>query len=159
MTLQGFGYGSTKKERQGGEHRTVRKEPAARRGRAATTHRPEYVPVLRATAGIIAGEMSFSYDEVLNLRVAVSEAFMMAVSCVASGEDAIGELTVRFTIGARGLEVLIPALRAYTYDLHGEEEMERRGLLRTLVDELELGPGGAGEPIVRILKHKPDGGV
>lgn len=120
---------------------------------------PEYVPVLRATAGVIAGEMSFSYDEVLNLRVAVTEAFMMAVSCVAAGEEAIGELTVRFTIGAHSLEVLIPAPTAYTYDLHGEEEMERRGLISTLVDKMELGSGGTGEPIVRMLKHRSAGGV
>ena len=113
--------------------------------------RPEYVAVLRATAGIIAGEMSFSYDEVLNLRV--------AVTCVAPGEEAIGKLTVRFTIGARSLEVLIPAPRAYSYDLHGEGEMERRGLLSTLVDKLELGSGEAGEPMVRMLKHKSAGRV
>ena len=119
--------------------------------------RSDYVSVLRATAGVIAGEMSFSYDEVINLRVAVSEAFMMAVSCVGPGQG-IEELTVRFIIGADSLEVLIPAPRAYTYDLHGEGEVERRGILSGLVDRLELGSGGAGEPIVRMLKHKSDGG-
>jgi len=110
---------------------------------------PEYIAVLRATAGVIAGEMSFSYDEVINLRVAVSEAFMMAASCVSRGE-----LTARFTIGAGSLEVLIPSPQAYSNNLHGEGEVERRALLNSLVDKLELGSGAAGEPIIRMLKHR-----
>lgn len=115
--------------------------------------RPEYVSVLRGAAGIIAGEMSFDYDEVLHLRVAVSEAFLMAVSRVATGEG-IGELTVRFIVGASGLEMLIPAPPAYSYNPYDEAEMEYRALLHTLVDQLELGSGADGEPIIRILKHK-----
>ena len=120
--------------------------------------RPEYVSVLRATAGIIAGEMSFSYDEVLNIRVAVSEAFMMAMSCVGPGEG-IEEITVRFSIGATGLEVLIPAPRTYFHDPRSQGEMERRMLLGSLVDKLELGSGATGEPMVRMLKHRSRAGT
>ena len=119
---------------------------------------PEYVSVLRATADIIVGEMCFSYNEVLNIKVAVSEAFMMAMSCVGPRE-AVGELTVRFSIGATSLEVLIPAPRTYSYELRGHEDIERRGLLHSLVDKLELGSGATGEPIVRMLKHRSGGGA
>ena len=120
--------------------------------------RPEYVSVLRGAAGVIAGEMSFDYDEVLHLRVAVSEAFLMAVSRVGSG-NGVGELTVRFIVGATSLEVLIPAPPAHSYNPNGEAGMEHQGLLGTLVDQLDLGSGANGEPIVRIVKHKSGRGV
>ena len=115
--------------------------------------RPEYASVLRGAAGIIAGEMSFDYDEVLHFRVAVSEAFLMAV-----GRVGPGELTARFTVGAVGLEMLIPAPPEHSYYPQGEVEMEQRALLHTQVDQLELGSGANGEPIVRILKHKSGSG-
>ncbi len=39
----------------------------------------EYVPIVRALAGVIAGEMSFTYDEIVQIRVAVSELFEIGV--------------------------------------------------------------------------------
>ena len=34
----------------------------------------QYVSILRATVGVIAGNMSFNYDEIIQIRTAVSEA-------------------------------------------------------------------------------------
>ena len=63
----------------------------------------DYLSVLRATVGVLAGEMSFNYDEIIQLRVAISEAFSMAVRWYteagpipASTELAVRELAVRF---------------------------------------------------------------
>ena len=33
--------------------------------------KPEYLAVLRATTGVIAGNMDFNYDEVMQIRVAM----------------------------------------------------------------------------------------
>ena len=41
--------------------------------------KPEYLSVLRAAIGVIAGDISFNYDEIIQLRVAVSEAFQMTI--------------------------------------------------------------------------------
>ena len=41
--------------------------------------RPEYLTLVRAAVGVIAGGMSFNYDEIIQLRVAVSEAVQMTM--------------------------------------------------------------------------------
>ena len=38
----------------------------------------EYVNVIRATVGVIAGTLDFTYDEVMQFRVALSEIFELA---------------------------------------------------------------------------------
>ena len=42
----------------------------------------EYLAVVRATIGVIAGNMSFNYDEVIQLRVAASEVFSLAMEWI-----------------------------------------------------------------------------
>ncbi|MCH8993835.1 MAG: UDP-N-acetylglucosamine 1-carboxyvinyltransferase, partial [Chloroflexi bacterium] len=58
----------------------------------------EYLPVLRAAVGVIAGGMEFTYDEVMQLRVAISEVFDLADYLNACGARITGQGTPRITI-------------------------------------------------------------
>ncbi len=51
----------------------------------------EYLAVVRATIGVIAGNMSFNYDEVIQLRVAASEVFSLAMEWIS--QDAAASAT------------------------------------------------------------------
>jgi serine/threonine-protein kinase RsbW len=121
----------------------------------------QYLPVVRAAMGVIAGEMSFNYDEIVQLRVAVSEAFELAVR--AAGEIiapvAITEVEVRFIIALDRLEVNILYLREGVARITSEASEESLALLKSLVDEVELTGGTAGKPLIRLLKYLPNGGT
>ena len=118
----------------------------------------DYLPVLRATLGVIAGRMSFNYDEIVQLRTAASEAFDMAIRYTAQSGllPGLTELTVRFVVGSNRLELLIPPPAGYTYTGHlvTEQDRESQALLESLVDELEFGVAEAGGPMVQIVKYK-----
>ena len=118
--------------------------------------RAGYVAVLRATTGVIAGEMSFNYDEVMQLRVAVSEVFDIAVGIVAqrNGASEDGELATRFLAGPDQLEILITAPVDYTGYLHTQEGYESLGLLESLVDKVEFEAFDSGKTLVRLAKRR-----
>jgi anti-sigma regulatory factor (Ser/Thr protein kinase) len=120
-----------------------------------------YLPVVRAAMGVIAGDMSFNYDEIVQLRVAVSEAFDLAVK--AAGEVitpvVITEVEVRFTIALDRLEVNIPYPREGVAQITSESNEESLALLKSLVDEVELTGGAAGTPLIRLLKYRKKGGT
>lgn len=63
--------------------------------------RPEYVGVVRLAAAGIAGRMLFSYDDIEDLKIAVSEACAQAVQ--AGGE----QVAVRFDVAADRLEIRV----------------------------------------------------
>ena len=115
-----------------------------------------YLSVLRATVGVIAGEMSFNYDEIIQLRVAVSEAFNMAVRWYAEAEPipASMELAVRFIVGRDRLEISIPNPGDHRAPPPLEEEIESQALLESLMDEVEFGGQVFGKALVQMAKHK-----
>ncbi len=128
--------------------------------------KPEYLSVLRAAIGVIAGDMSFNYDEIIQLRVAVSEAFQMTIRQVPQEPQvstAVG-LVVHLTVEPDNIEIVIFKLQDYTSCsprlganqlLPGtEEEIESRALLESLMDEVEVGREAAGEPLIRMVKYK-----
>lgn len=47
--------------------------------------KPQYLPILRATTGVVAGVVGFNYDEIMQLRVAVSEVFDLALKHITLG--------------------------------------------------------------------------
>lgn len=49
--------------------------------------KPQYLPILRATTGVVAGVVGFNYDEIMQLRVAVSEVFDLALKHVTPGSE------------------------------------------------------------------------
>ncbi len=118
----------------------------------------KYLPVLRATTRAIAGGMYFNYDEIIQLRVAVSEAFELAVKHVSGQgrESSVAELIVCFQEVSEGIEILIPnpSNAKGPYHPDDESEQESRALLSSLVDELELGAGDPNRPLIRMVKYK-----
>ena len=116
----------------------------------------DYLAVLRATIGVIAGGMSFNYDEIIQLRVAVSEAFNLAIRRVVPEEQSgtAPNLTVRFTVKTDKLEILIPSPRDYPAPRAVEEEIESQAVLESLMDEVQLGGGSADEPVVSMTKYR-----
>jgi len=70
---------------------------------------PDYLPVLRATVGVLAGIMSFNYDEILQLRIAVAEAFNLTTRWAKKESEAtnLDEVSMRFVVVADKIEILV----------------------------------------------------
>ena len=118
----------------------------------------EHQSVARAAIGVIAAGLSFNYDEIIQLRVAVSEAFEVMLRRVqqTSPEDSPSEVTIRFKTDSDSVEVLIPAWPSIPGYVATEEDAESQALLESLMDEIMLNGGDEGEPVVRMFKRKED---
>lgn len=70
----------------------------------------EYLAVVRATIGVIAGNISFNYDEVIQLRVAASEVFSLAMEWISqdAAASATRELALQFIVEGNKLEIFVP---------------------------------------------------
>lgn len=116
----------------------------------------EYLPLLRATMGVVAGSLSFRYDEIMQLRVAVAEVFDLVIDHVTrrgrSAEE--NELEVRFAVQPDRIEILITVPNDYTASLDSEEGKESYALLKSLTDRVEFGIDVAGKSGVRMVKYK-----
>lgn len=112
-----------------------------------------YLQVLRAAVGAIAGTMSFNYDEIMYLRVAVSEIFDSLIRHVTRGErlSKVNELVIRFAVQPDKMEILITPPPDYTCDLDSEENQESLALLKSLMDELEYVDEKVG---FRLVKYR-----
>ena len=120
----------------------------------------QYLPVLRAATGVIAGAMSFNYDQIIQLRVAVSEAFDLAIKLVGGGQHQsdVKELAVRFVIQTDKIEILFPAPEVHTYTArYVSEQDESEALLNSLMDELELGAVTPARLLIRMVKYRSAG--
>lgn len=119
--------------------------------------KPEYLPILRATTGVVAGVISFNYDEIMQLRMAVSEVFDLAIKHVTpgSGISQVNELAVRFPVHPDKLEIVIMGPKDYTSYLNTGEGRESLALLGSLTDELEFGGEVAGKTLVCMVKYRP----
>lgn len=112
----------------------------------------EYLPVLRAAVGVLAAAMEFNYDEIIHLRVAMSEVFDLAIRQVAPTQRAprLDEIAVSFVIGADRLEILLnpPVDHA---DRHTWGNEESQAVLMDLMDQVEF---GSDKPLVRMVKYR-----
>ena len=111
--------------------------------------RSEYLTVLRATAGVIAGEVGFNYDEIIQVRVAVSEIFGHATGQPPKTERVgeTGQFSARFLPQSMGLEMRF----SYPTDESGTLSEESRALLTSLMDVVEIDAGSAS---VLLVKHR-----
>lgn len=118
----------------------------------------EHLAVARAAIGVIAGGLSFNYDEIIQLRVAVSEAFEIVLRRVqrTNPESSPTEVIIRFNTDTDNIEVLIPAWPSIPGYVANEADAESQALLESLVDEITLDGGVEGEPVVRMLKRRED---
>lgn len=120
----------------------------------------EYLPVLRATTGVVAGVASFDYEEITQLRVAVSEVFDLAIKHVtlAGRISQVDELTVRFSVHPDKIEIAITGPKDYTSYLGRDEGKESLALLESLMDEVVSGTEGVGRSLLRMVKYKSSKG-
>ena len=112
----------------------------------------EFLPLVRAAAGVIAGGMSFRYYEIVQLRTAAAEAFELSVRYAERNPN---NLIMRFTITPDSLEILILAPEETGGTINPQELIESEALLGSLMDEVELNTGEHGSPSIRLLKYKP----
>ena len=119
--------------------------------------RSEYLTLVRAAVGVISGGMSFNYDEIIQLRVAVTEAVQMATQWATQvqREATEAQLVVRFTVNPDGLGILLTVPEGLARDITAEPDEEGLALLQSLVDEVEFGGGAAGELLIRMVKYRP----
>ncbi len=111
----------------------------------------EYLSVIRTTVGVIAGTLGFTYDEVVQLRVALTEIFELATHLAEheSPEDP-GDISFRFEPQPDGLGVRVDASVNVVSDLVAEDQDEGRALLNTLMDSVELDTDGT----VHMVKYR-----
>ena len=111
----------------------------------------EYLNVIRATVGVIAGTLDFTYDEVMQFRVALSEIFELATH-LAEHEDAEGpgDISFRFEPQPDGLGVRVGAAVNVVRDLVAEHQDEGRALLDSLMDSVEFDTDGT----VHMMKYR-----
>ncbi len=118
--------------------------------------KPQYLPILRAATGVVAGAVSFNYDEIMQLRVAVSEVFDLALKHVTPGigVSEVNELAVILSVYPHEIEILIAGPKDYTSSLSTDEGEESLALLRSLVDEVEFGSEVDGKTVIRMVKYR-----
>ncbi|HXX37503.1 MAG TPA: ATP-binding protein [bacterium] len=121
--------------------------------------RAEFVSVVRLTTAAVAARQGLVYDEIEDLKIAVSEA---CTSLITAGVAAGSALVVRFALGRRALEVSIDGygpgivLDAGAPDGNVPLDESRLGvfLMQCLVDEVEARRDvAAGTAGVRLVKR------
>lgn len=112
--------------------------------------KPEYVGVVRLSASGIANRMGFSYEEIEDLKVAISEAVTNATAH-AYDSDEDGEVTIGFGVYPDRLEVMV-ADRGGSFDL--EEVKKDIGPYRKNEKIEDLREGGFGLFLIDALMDK-----
>lgn len=129
--------------------------------------KPEYVGVIRLTVSGIASRMGFSYEDIDDLKVAISEAITNAVHH-AYHENRGGEISLRFGVYIDRLEVIVADNgKSFNYkEVHHKtepynksssiEDMREGGLglflIEALMDEVSINNESGGVVIV-MTKH------
>ncbi|MCP8618084.1 anti-sigma B factor RsbW [Salirhabdus salicampi] len=135
--------------------------------------KPEYVGVARLTTSGIAHRVGFSYDDIEDLKVAVSEAITNAVQH-AYDEGEQGEITIGYGLYVNRLEVMV-ADRGDSFNLkkikeeigpysNGEavEELREGGfglfLIDALMDKVEINNSNGVIVVMTKYLHKNEVG-
>ena len=122
---------------------------------------PDYHPVLRATVGVLAGIMLFNYDEIIQLRTAVSEAFDLATRWAkqeGAPTNADG-VSMRFVLEANMMEILVSNRLGFVGHIDVEREVESCAILESLMDEVRFGSGSGDEPLISMTKNNTAGTI
>ena len=122
---------------------------------------PDYLPLLRATVGVLAGIKSFNYDEIIQLRIAISEAFDLATKW-ARQEGAPtdpDEVSIRFVVATNRIEIIVSNRPGFIGQIDIEREVESCAILESLMDEVRFGSGAANEPLISMTKYTTAGTI
>ena len=116
-----------------------------------------FLPLVRATAGVIAGGLSFTYDEIVQLRTATAEVFELSVKHAEYSPriSASDSLAIRFTITPDELEIFILIPEDSRGTINSREQAESEALLGSLMDEVDLHAGTPDRPAIRLIKYRP----
>ena len=119
--------------------------------------KPEYVSVARLTAATVAARHSFTYDEIEDLKIAVSEACTAFIVRGTAGRP----LTLRFAFEPDALKIGIetggPGVVLDAAPVARQPMDERRlgvFLMQCLVDEVEVPTSGEGKAGLRLVKRR-----
>ena len=119
--------------------------------------KPEFLTVARLTAATVAARQSFTYDEIEDLKIAVSEACTALILAGTAGHP----LTLRFAMDADALEVRIvtegPGISLGPAGLRPKPRDEAQlgvYLMQCLVDEVEVRRGEGGKAELRLVKRR-----
>ncbi|WP_058305771.1 anti-sigma B factor RsbW [Gracilibacillus massiliensis] len=110
----------------------------------------EYVGVVRLSTSGIANRMGFSYEEIEDLKVAISEAMSNATEHAYENEEA-GEVTVGFALYSDRLEVMV-ADRGESFDLKKVKEGIGPYQNNQSIDDMR--EGGFGLFLIEALMDK-----
>lgn len=133
--------------------------------------KPDYVGVVRLAVSGIANRMGFSYDDIEDLKLAVSEACTNAVDHAYVGGD--GDIQIAYRLYADRLEIQVMD-RGTSFDVSEVEErtgpismkpsmnaVRERGLglflMKTLMDEVHI--TGDNGVVVQMTKYIRGNGV
>ena len=115
----------------------------------------KYLRLLRAAVGVLAGIELFNYDEIIQLRSAVSEAFILATRW-ANQENAPtspDEVSIRFVVAADKIDIHVSNRLGFTGQIDVQGEVESCALLESLMDEVAFGDGADNEPLISMTKY------
>lgn len=108
--------------------------------------KPEYVAIVRLTLSGVANRMGFSYDDIEDMKIAISEACTNAVQHAYKEE--VGEVTVGFGLFDDRLEIMV-ADRGVSFDF---EHLKQNIGPYEPSQEIELLPeGGLGLYLINTL--------
>lgn len=119
----------------------------------------EFVSVARLTTATVAAKQSFTYDEIEDLKIAVSEA---CTALMVSGTDG-APLTLRLTLEPQALEIDIetrgPGVELVTAASRTAKkplDEKRLGifLMQCLVDDVEVRRSPEGKAQIRLVKRR-----
>ncbi len=111
--------------------------------------------VARAVASVIAGDAGFSYDALIQVRLAVSE---ICEGSIRFWQDRETHLLIRFLLLERGVDItIIGPVGDYVRHLGSRDGSEELLFLQGMVDTLELCSPDEEPGSIRIVKQRPPG--
>jgi serine/threonine-protein kinase RsbW len=113
---------------------------------------PEYVQVVRLVAAGLAARLSFTLEDIEDLKIAVDE--LSAYITGAHGRS--GTLAVGFTLHDNRIEIKGTGKYAEDYDVRTDLTEFSRMILETVTDSADLNTSD-GMPVFSIVKSKSSG--
>ena len=118
--------------------------------------RAEYQRVVEAMATVVAGDADFTYDQVIQMRVAVGEVYRLAVASFPEEGDGDTPLLFLFNIYDDRVEITVTDhLDALWEYLQSAGAQEGTALVRGLVDAADFTATFQGAPAMWLLKRRP----
>jgi serine/threonine-protein kinase RsbW len=109
---------------------------------------PEYVGVVRLVAAGLAARLSFTFEDIEDLKIAVDE----LCAYLTGPQGRPGDLELAFKVSDRSIELVGTARLGDNQPVRGKLTELSRMILDTVTDEASL-EAGDGLPTIRLLKR------